>query len=196
MKTEIEAKFLVQDFQNVRKRLLKVGGRLIHPDTLMRRHVFDFPDHRLEKVGGWVRVRDEGHQITMSYKQLEDRTLHGTKETTMVVDTFDSACEFLKDIGLVDQAYQETRRETWEYHGGEITLDQWPWIPPFVEIEAPDEDGVHAAAKALEFSWADALHGSVENVYTRLYDVTEAEVDAWPKISFIPVPDWLEQKRR
>lgn len=81
METELEAKFLDIDKKSLRKRLKEVGAQLVYPERLMKCNVFDYPDERLEKEGAWVRVGDEGDQkITLSYKRLVDRTLHGTKE--------------------------------------------------------------------------------------------------------------------
>jgi adenylate cyclase class 2 len=94
------------------------------------------------------------------------------------------------------ESYQETTRESWELDGAQIELDVWPWIRPFIEIEAGDEQTVRAIADKLDLDWQDAQHGSVEIVYMHEYDVTEEEVDAWPEITFAPVPDWLENKRR
>lgn len=196
MKTEIEAKWLGIDPQSLRLKLKKVGAQLVHPEVLMRRKIFDYPDERLKQVGGWVRVRDESSKITLSYKQLNDRSLHGTQEVTVVVNDFDATCELLADIGLVEQSYQETRRELWTLGNAEVTIDSWPWIPTFVEIEADSEDLLRSTAEQLALDWSQAMHGSVETAYQRYYDVTEAEIDAWPKITFEVMPEGLMDKKR
>lgn len=196
MQTEIEAKFLNVDHNELRQKLRRAGAKCVQPMRLMRRRNFDHPDGRLEKIGGWVRVRDEGDKITLSYKQLNNRSLHGTMEVNLIIDDFESACHFLESIGLVQKSYQETRRESWEYNESLIELDEWPWIKPFVELECPTEDKIKTAAKQLGLEWSLALHGSVENAYQAEYDLTEAEIDSWPEIKFGPVPKWLEPKRR
>jgi adenylate cyclase class 2 len=176
MQTEIEAKFINVDVDAIRKKLKDAGAKLIEPERLMKRHVLDFPDHRLESIGGWVRVRDEGNKITMSYKQLNDRTLHGTKEVTLVIDDYEQAKLFLDSLGLIIDSYQETKRESWRLGDVDVEIDTWPWIP--------------------SFDWKDAMHGSVETAYQDVYDVTEEEIDNWDLITFTPVPDWLEPKRK
>jgi adenylate cyclase class 2 len=196
METEIEAKWLNIDTVAFRKTLHKVGASLVVPERLMSRRVFDYPDHRLEKIGGWIRVRDEGDKVTMSYKQLNDRTLHGTKEVTVIVDDFDNGCNFLESIGLVGNSFQETKRESWKLGGVEIEIDTWPWIPSFVELEAKTEETLKDAAKILGLDYADALHGSVETAYQAVYDVTEEEIDNWAEIRFIDVPEWLVSKTK
>src|SRR5690242_13343795 len=107
MTTELEAKWLDIDPEAIRELLGLIGGERIHAEQLMRRRNFDFPDKRLEKIGGWARVRDEGDRITMSYKQVKDQSLHGTQETELVIDSFEKGCQFLKDLGLEPYSYQE-----------------------------------------------------------------------------------------
>ncbi|MDO8557333.1 MAG: CYTH domain-containing protein [Candidatus Jorgensenbacteria bacterium] len=196
MKTELEAKFLDIDPVLFRKKLIEVGAILITAERLMKRKVFDFPDERLEKEGAWIRVRDEGDKITVSYKRLLDRSLYGTKEITITADNFDDACNIFLAIGLKQSSYQETRRETWKLNDCEITIDTWPWIPSFVEFEASTEEEVKDGVDKLGFDWSQAMHGSVETAYQKYFNVTEKEIDAWKEITFIPTPDWLEIQRK
>ena len=111
METEIEAKFLNIDPAQLRIKLQALGATQEHPEKLMKRKTFDDRDGRLNKVGGWIRLRDEGGKITLSYKQLNDRTLYGTKEITVSVDNFDATCLLLEAVGFTQKSYQETKRE-------------------------------------------------------------------------------------
>ena len=196
MDTEIEATFTDINPEEVRKRLADIGARLKQPERLMRRKIFDYPDGRLKRISGWIRLRDEGDKVTLAYKQLNDRTIHGTKEVSVVVSDFERAERFFVSIGLDLTSYQETKRESWELEETEIEIDTWPWIPSFVEIKGREERIVKAVAARLGFGWQDAKHGSVENIYQELYDVTEEEVDSWREIVFTPVPEWLRAKQR
>lgn len=196
MQTEVEAKFLNANHDALRARLKELGAVCRQPMRLMRRRNFDYPDLRLQKIGGWIRVRDEGDKITLSYKQLNDRSLHGTKEVNLVVNDFDKASDFLSAIGLKQKTYQETKRESWSLEGAEIELDEWPWVNPYMEIEAANEETLKGIVKKLGLEWTQARHGSVEIVYIAHYDVTEEEVDMWPEIKFIPAPDWLLARRK
>lgn len=198
MQTEIEAKFLNVDHVVIRERLKELGAICEQPMRLMRRYNFDFPDQRLSKEkNGWVRVRDEGGKITVSYKQLNDRTLHGTKEVCVTVDNFDQAKAFLESIGLEAHSYQETRRESWKLGSAEIELDEWPWAKPYLEIEAGSEADIRDVAGRLGVAWEQAVHGSVEVVYQAEYDVTDEMFDYIPTIRFEdPVAEILEKHRR
>ncbi len=196
MQIEIEAKFADIDATAVRERLHAIGAKQEYPERLMRRAVFDYPDKRLYAVGGWVRVRDEGERVTLSYKQVNDRTLHGTEEVIVTVGDFESACAFLIAVGMRMKSSQETKRELWRQGDVEITIDTWPWVPTFLEIEGLDEKTVKKAAQDLGFDWSQALYGSVEPVYQRHYDVTEEEINHWESITFVPTPDWLLARKK
>ncbi len=195
MHTEIEAKFLDVDVDLLREKLKSFKARLVNDERTMKRKIFDFEDGRLRKISGWVRVRDEGNKVTLSYKQLNDRSLCGTKEVNVTVIDFQDTCNFLENIGMKQKSYQVTKRESWLLDDVEIEIDTWPWIPQFVELEGKSEEEVKSVASKLGLDWQKALHGSVEVAYQAYYDVTEDEIDAWEEITFVQIPDWLESKR-
>ncbi|MFA6536253.1 MAG: CYTH domain-containing protein [Candidatus Paceibacterota bacterium] len=196
METEVEAKFLDIDVAGLRLKLKEIGATLEHSERPMRRKTYDDKASSLRKVGGWIRLRDEGDKITLSYKQLNDRTLHGTKEITVIVSDFETTDKLLGIVGFEEKSFQETKREKWVLAESEITIDTWPWIPTFVEIESPNEEVIKKVSRLLGLNWGEALHGSVETAYQKYYNVTEDEIDDWREITFIPVPDWLEAKRK
>lgn len=197
MKPEIEAKFLDVGHNELRVKLKELGAECVQPMRLMKRKNYDFSDGRLRKVGGWVRLRDEGGKITLSYKQLNDRTLLGTHEVSVEVGDFASADAFLAAIGLQVKTYQETKRESWRLGTLEIELDEWPWAKPFVEIEGPDETSVKDLAAKLGLDWDTVCHGSAEIVYRAEYDITDEEFNNIPILTFDqPMPEILASRRR
>ena len=196
METELEAKFLDIEPDVLRAQLAKQGAALIYAERMMKRKNFDYPDKRLEKIGGWIRLRDEGDKITLAYKRVIDRTLEGTKEICVNVNDFDKATNLLIAIGLDQKSYQETKREKWIYNDVEITIDTWPWIPTFVELEGLSEESIREVAGKLNLDWTNAMHGSVETVYQMHYDFSEKEIDHWPMITFIDPPQWLLAKKK
>jgi adenylate cyclase class IV len=198
MQTEIEAKSLSVDHDTLRVKLRELGATLEQPMRLMRRYNFDFPDGRLRQDNnGWARVRDENGKITMSYKELGDRTLHGTKEVCLTIDSFDNAKLFLESIGMESTSYQETMRESWRLGDLEIELDHWPWTNPYIEIEAPDETAMRGIFAKLDLPYDKAVFGSVEVVYQETYDVPDHVIYDIPTIGFdLPIPETLSSKRR
>lgn len=187
---EIEATFINIDKDQLRAQLKELGATLLQPETLMRRTIFNIDDH------SFVRVRDEGNRITMSYKRLDKLSLSGMKEIYLDVNNYDDAINFVKVCGLKSKAIQETLREEWELDGVELDIDTWPWLPTFVEIEGPSEAAVKSVAEKLGLEMADALYGSVDEVYKIYYDVTNQDINYCPEIKFTDAPDWLASKRR
>lgn len=195
MQTEIEAKFLNTDHDQIRERLRALGASLEQPMRLMRRVVIDFPDRRMQKhTDSWVRVRNEGDKVTLTFKQTNEHQFGGAKEIEVTVSDYDKTIAIFLAMGMVVHTSQETRRETWNYKEAEIVLDEWPWLNPFVEIEAPTEALVMEAARDLGFDWNEAVFGSVTTAYRAQYPaiVKDEHISEISEIKFgLNKPDWF-----
>lgn len=196
MQQELEAKFFEIDPTDVRRRLTEAGATCVSPERLMRRKTYDYPDRHLATVSAWVRVRDEGDKVTMSFKQMKDRSMQGMNEAFVKVNSYEDACAFLEAIGLTQKAFQESRRETWELDECEIVIDWWPWVPPYVEVEGPSEELIRATSEKLGFDWSKKYHGGIETVYEYFYDIDSGRITNMEVITFdLPVPEWMAEKR-
>jgi len=167
MKTEIEAKFLNIDHHAIRNKLLALGAVLEQPMRLMRRVVIETPE--LKAIGGFVRIRDEGHKVTLTYKQFDELSITGAKELEVTVSDFDETIKIFAAAGLPHSSFQESMRETWKLGETEIVLDVWPWLNPYIEIEGPSESEVESTAEALGLEWGDAVFGDVMSAYKAQY---------------------------
>ena len=189
MNNEIEAQFLDIKKNEIRKKLKQIGAKLVKPEVLMRRIVFDVGPHQ------FARVRDEGDKIVMTYKNVsDDKSIMGTKEVNVVVDSYENAILLLKSCGLEEKAEQESLREVWILGEVEICIDEWPWLPPFVEVEGPSEESVWDAAEKLGFKKSDAKFGSVDTTYQHYYGINPDIVNLHtPKILFdMEPPEWVK----
>jgi len=196
VKPEIEAKFLDIDHDTLRVQLQKLGATCDQPKRVMRRKNYDFIDKRLDKVDGWVRLRDEGDKITLSYKQRNGGALDDVHEVSVRVSSFDDTDALLTAIGMNVKNYQETTRESWRLDGVEIELDEWPWIKPYIELEGPDEASLKQVAQKLGLDWQDARPGTVAVAYQAEYDVSEDDVHRVQFVSFdTPRPATWEKRR-
>lgn len=171
MKTEIEVKFTNVDIDDIRARLEKVGAYLEQPMRDMRRALIEEPQHREEN--SFLRIRDEGDQVTLTYKRHpkndKDAAIDSAREIETTVGDFDATVAIFVASGWHPTTYQESRRETWKLGGAEVVIDQWPWINPYIEIEAETEEEVQLAATELGFDWGDAIFGSVDVIYHHEY---------------------------
>ncbi|HSQ97418.1 MAG TPA: CYTH domain-containing protein [Rickettsiales bacterium] len=173
MAKEIEAKFLNVEIEDVRNRLKKLGANLKTPMRLMKRVMAKTPEMKIQKA--FVRVRDEGDKITMTYKRNNKETVDGTYEVEIKIDDFANGIELLSAIGIPYETYQESRRETWMLDNVEIVIDEWPWIKPYIEIEGKNEASVKMIAEKLGFDWKQAKFGSVMSAYIAEYPVMERD---------------------
>ena len=184
MKIEYEATFTKINKEEIREKLTGAGAELIKPEFLQRRAAFHFPKGH-EVAEGWIRVRDEGDKITMSVKVVDGDKIEDQKEICLKVDNFDNAISLLVTIGCVQKSYQETRRELWILDGVEITIDEWPFLEPFVEIEGESEVEVGSVAEKIGFDWSQAKFCSVTNLYEEKYGVSKEVINnQTPKIVF------------
>lgn len=171
MKPEIEVKFIDVDIDDVRRRLEKAGAVREQPMRDMRRALIEEDHHAADNM--FIRIRDEGDKTTLCLKKktqsIEKSTIDSTYEIETTVGDFDKTLEIFKIAGWQYTTYQESRRETWRLSDVEVVIDEWPWIKPYIEIEAETEQQVKEVAKTLGFDWNEAMFGSVDVIYMRKY---------------------------
>lgn len=167
MKTEYEAKFLNINLDDIRQKLQSVGATLEKPMRLIRRVSIDTDD--LKKKDAFVRVRDEGDRVTMTYKQFDALSPDGAKEHEIIVNDFDEAIALLAAAGLPHRSFQESKREMWRCDDTEVMIDQWPWLSPYIEVESTSVEKVKDFSQKLGFDWNDAVFGDVMAAYRAQY---------------------------
>lgn len=169
---ECEVKFLNIDVDELTAKIESLGG-IKQFNRLFKRIVFDYPDLRLnDEKAAWVRLRDEGDKVTLSYKQRldvgdgvsNDRSM---LEHEVVVSDFDQTAEILRNIGLVDKFYEENRRVQYKLDDVELDIDYWPQLKPFLEIEATDWEAVDAMIKKLGLNPQDKKIYSTHQIYAQ-----------------------------
>ncbi|HET7629960.1 MAG TPA: class IV adenylate cyclase [Candidatus Saccharimonadales bacterium] len=168
MQDEIEAKFLDINFDELRAKLEAAGGKMEKPMRLMRRVTIHNEFMRTDK-DAFVRVRDEGDKVVITYKQFDELSVDGTKEIEVEVNDFDKTVELLAQAGLPYDSLQESKRETWKFESCEVVLDEWPWLKPYIEVEGPNEAAVRQAAEGLGLDWQNAVFGDVMAAYRAEY---------------------------
>jgi adenylate cyclase class 2 len=188
MTTEFEAKFLEIDTDDIRAQLTKLGATLVFADKTFERYNFDFEDMRLQERHGWVRLRagEPDGNWTLCYKQVDGHAVDSVKEVEFRVESRDLAKTFLEDIGMHAKSHQERKREQWKLGNVEFDIDTWPWIPTFLEIEAPSGEEVQNFAQKLGLDFSKAVFGPT----TRVYDLYGFEhVNSVPELLFsVPAP--------
>lgn len=168
MQSEIEVKFVNVSFDDMRTKLAALGGTCEQPMRLMRRVAINSEFMKTGK-DAYLRVRDEGDKVTMTYKQFDSLSVDGAKEIEVQVSDYDKTVAILAQAGLPAHTSQETKRETWRLGDIEIMLDEWPWLNPYIEIEGHSEEALQTVAEQLGFKWEDAVFGDVMAAYRVQY---------------------------
>ena len=172
MQIEYEATFINVDKDDVHQRLIATGAVLVKPELLQRRIIFDLPPGK-QDPSRWLRVRDEGDRITLSLKVVDGDRIDNQQELCLIVNNMDAAAELLTAIGCRTKAYQESKRELWRLNDVEITIDEWPHLDPFVEVEGPSEAVVQAASRQIGFDYSQALFCAVDKLYELKYGIAK-----------------------
>jgi adenylate cyclase class 2 len=184
MQIEFEATYTNVDKERVRNILKAAGATLTREEFLQKRSVFRLPVGN-DIQGGWLRVRDEGDKITMSLKVVDGAGITDQREVCLTVDDYQQAEVLLQTLGCNRKAYQETKREAWVLDGVDVTIDTWPFLEPFVEVEGQSEEVVKVVSEKLGFNWGEAKFCAVDVLYAEKYGVsTEVINNHTPKIIF------------
>lgn len=177
MATEIEVKILNIEPKIIRERLKALGAKRevgLHKQT---RYVFDIAKGDSSK---WIRLRTTHQGTTLTVKKIVSESIDGTLEFEVKVDDEAVVLEMLKLMGFEAKSYQENYREVYFLDQSEVTIDFWPKLKPYVEIEAKDKKTVLAIAKKLGYKATDL---STENTMA-LYTLVGIELDLTPRLIF------------
>lgn len=168
------------------RRRLKENGAALQKEMHVQKNImFDLPPDRKIK-GGWLRVREEADRITMSLKVvINGSKITDQQEYAFVAENIEDACKFLELMGAEEKARSEKRREIWSLAGCEVTIDEWPFLESFLEVEGRDEEAVKKAVKILGYNYQDCRVCAVDMLYSEKYKISEDAVDNHtPKILF------------
>jgi adenylate cyclase class 2 len=160
---EYEARILEINSQEIENKILFCGGEKIRK-SLMRRYVYAVNEEDLQK---FIRLRDTGFEVTLTYKEIKHDGIDGTEETELVVDNFDKTDEFLSRLGYQSKWYQENYRTSFQLRGTRLEIDQWPMIPSYLEIEADTYEEVIQMAEILGYHKDELVGENTLKIYAK-----------------------------
>lgn len=170
---EFEIKFLEVNVPELEKKLLEIGARKAGEyDYIIT--LFDYPDFRLDKDNSWLKLRTEGKETTLSFKQRigvksRDGSIpdEGMKEIEIVVEDYQKTYEIFKALGFIIKREMGKKRIRYTKGKAVYDIDFWPQIPPYVEVEADSIENAKAAAREAGFDPEKGLICSASNVYIK-----------------------------
>ena len=161
MNIEIEARFLNCDVEKTISKLKKCGAEF-KGDWLQLRNCYDFNP---VKENSWIRLRTNGKETTLTIKEVQSKTIEGTKELEIVVSDFATTDELLNKLGYFARSVQENRRIRYMLDGVEVDIDFWPNIPTYIEFEGPSEQAIKDVCKKLEINYEGLVTLDVSSIY-------------------------------
>jgi adenylate cyclase class 2 len=151
---EIEVKILGIDVKETEAKLNKLGAKQTFKGFLRVKY-FDTVDGEIRSRGDLLRVRQFGDEYTEVCYKTNKRIKDGYKifdEYTLKSDNFDEACKFFEGLGYIVSCFYEKKRTVFKFEDSEIVIDEYPKIPPFVEIEAKESSKIEEIIQALGLS--------------------------------------------
>jgi len=184
MKTEYEIVFTNIDRKEIVEKIKSLWWVQTKKNTLMKRVIFEDPQN---KKGSYLRIRDEWDKITCTYKKQMPWKLdiNSIKELETEVKDFDVMADIFRNLNLKEKSYQENYREVWEInHEVEIMIDLWPWLNPYIEIEAENEELVKKYSNALWFNYEEGVFGTAFDIYEKELGLDYEYMNSLKEITF------------
>ncbi|MDO8627748.1 MAG: class IV adenylate cyclase, partial [Candidatus Diapherotrites archaeon] len=144
--TEIEAKFEVKSFKEIKQKLRKLGAKNLGRH-LEHNEFFDFPDKKLGKKRNGLRLRKTNKTIlTFKGRAFLQKNIMKREELELQVENFDTMKKIFERLGLKSWLAYKKYRTTYKISGAEIVLDELPF-GKFLEIEGSKKKIVQIAKK-------------------------------------------------
>lgn len=167
MNTEYECTLLEVNKEELEKRLFELGAKK-HWEHIQKRYTYDFIPKQENK---WIRLRTNGKTSTLTIKEVFDKEIiGGTKELEIEVSDFDKTNLILQQLGYSFKNYQENRRTFYTLNNVEISIDKWPLIPEYVEIEGKSEEDVKKIIELLNLNYK-ITNLDVTSIYEDIYGI-------------------------
>lgn len=118
----------------------------------------------------YIRVRDEGHRVTMTIKNnLTDKF---PIENEVIINNFDEGINILLQLNCKKKYYYEKYREIWNHKNSEIIFDMNPGIPELMEVESSTKKELDILCKKLDLNILNYQGFSNNEIYSGLFGIT------------------------
>lgn len=173
MAHEVETKILDIESDEVRRHLTDLGAKKIGKT----RFIVDWFRQNGVTEGNdpWylrVRSNSEGvHEVTWKARSEITGIARRHKEINFLIEHPRELADLFEEIGLEKYAHQEKDRTSFALKGWLFEIDDYPGVPPFLEIEGRSEGHVREAIELLGLgrnrTWAEGERMLIQLVYKR-----------------------------
>jgi len=165
MPKEYEYRFNNYNKKEIVTKLKELGAKYF--GTFKFRVIVFIDQNNSEK---YIRVRDEGHRVTMTIKNnLTDKF---PVENEIIINDYDEGINILLQLNCKKKYYYEKYREIWNYKNSEIIFDMNPGIPELMEVESSSKKELDILCKKLDLNINNYQGFSNNNTYLDLFGIT------------------------
>jgi len=160
--TEVELKYQVSDFVQVRDKLRSAGAELVSEPSHEENAVLDLPDSSLRNSNVLLRLREFRNEVILTVKKPgPSGPMKIRKEYETVLSTsFNGAMELFAALGYRQVFHYSKTREIWALDSSiHICLDTL-FFGRYVEVEANSMSRVSRASKLLGLDPRNGLSSS------------------------------------
>ncbi len=173
---EIEVKILGIDIDKVVARLEELGAKKLFAGLLSCVH-FDTASRTLGGNGRLFRLRrwegEEGFpsKFEICFKGPKE-VVEGMKVREEIESTVEDGALFgtmMTRLGYEVTLDNDKRRQSFELDGFHVDIDEYPEVPPYLEIEANDKETIDRAIEQLNLDECEVSSETANELFKRLY---------------------------
>ena len=169
MSKNLEYEIRIYDIneKKIKKILKENNAKLIQKKTIMPLVSYSHP---LKKKDSYIRIRDEGHEITMTAKtKLKSKYV---VEREVTINSMEEGHAILTMLGCNVKYKIEKIREVYQLKGSkEIVFDSYAGLPTYMEIDCHNEKSLKKIAKLLGYKLEDHDKRGITDLYYQLYGI-------------------------
>lgn len=159
------------DKEALAEKLRALGARDMGRKHLLQSIYYDRAGEWMKDGKTFVRLRNESGQLTLTYKREREDSLTGVEEIELGITDWTAAQNFLEAVGLRLVTQTEKYRHSFRFGSVVCDIDEWPQIPPWLEIEGQSEAAVKEMAKKLGLDWGEAVFGTASSAIEKHYGI-------------------------
>ena len=187
MSIEYEVKVIDIDENKMKKLIKKLGAKKEYSKRLLTRTLFDIPN-------GFIRVRNEGDTVTITNKIRKDK--FPIENEITIKEDYNSGVNFIKSLGFKPRSTQESYREKWNHKlAHEITFDNVPGIPTYMEIDCTSEENLNKLIELFEIDKSKIRYGSFDKLYEEYYGIDTNTINKAKSLTFDNILKEIKPKK-
>ncbi|MDE1865722.1 MAG: CYTH domain-containing protein [Candidatus Micrarchaeota archaeon] len=121
---------------------------------------------RIGKMHSWGRVRTDGKNTTITVKRFRGKHLP-MDEHEISANSFEEAVRLVSRLTRSKIFYFENERDIYRLDGATITLDKWPLVPLFMEIESRSMSHANELYKRLGIKGELVGNATIDSIFKR-----------------------------